>query len=300
MPANSVWCIIGVQDSGRGLSPEQLKLLFARFSQANPKSDQYGGSGLGLYVSKKLVELHSGFIEVRTGLGVGSTFSFAIPAQRISPPSSPVSTPAVSALGLLPAARSSRRPSTAAALEPAATPTGDTEMASSTPPPEEPQVIRVLVVEDNLINQRVLLRQLKTAGYEVTVANHGREALDILVKDAELSDDGQEPHISAVLMDLQMPVMGGLEAIKELRQRERSGEFRRRYVRPSLAPFLPWMTLTAEALQPVCAVTGNARDAQQAECLEAGFDDVATKPYKINDVLGKITKMTGLPPPQRK
>ncbi|GAA5995875.1 uncharacterized protein JCM10292_004800 [Rhodotorula paludigena] len=280
VPANSVWCIIGVQDSGRGLSPEQLKLLFARFSQANPKSDQYGGSGLGLYVSKKLVELHSGFIEVRTGLGVGSTFSFAIPAQRISPPSSPVSTPAVSALGLLPAARSTRRPSTAAAPEAAATPTGDTEMASSTPPPEEPQVIRVLVVEDNLINQRVLLRQLKTAGYEVTVANHGREALDILVKDAELSDDGQEPHISAVLMDLQMPVMGGLEAIKELRQRERSGEFRRRY--------------------PVCAVTGNARDAQQAECLEAGFDDVATKPYKINDVLGKITKMTGLPPPQRK
>lgn len=61
-PPDCVWCIVGVEDSGKGLTSEQLKLLFSRFKQANPKTDQYGGSGLGLYVSKKLVELHRGFI----------------------------------------------------------------------------------------------------------------------------------------------------------------------------------------------------------------------------------------------
>lgn len=60
--SNGVWVVVAVEDTGRGLSEEELKRLFARFSQAKPSSDQYGGSGLGLYVSKKLVELHRGFI----------------------------------------------------------------------------------------------------------------------------------------------------------------------------------------------------------------------------------------------
>lgn len=63
---DNVWVVIGVEDSGKGLSMDELGKLFARFSQANPKSDMYGGSGLGLYVSKKLIELHSGFIEVES------------------------------------------------------------------------------------------------------------------------------------------------------------------------------------------------------------------------------------------
>lgn len=65
----SVWVQVGVQDSGKGLTSEDMRKLFARFSQANPKSDQYGGAGLGLYVSKKLVELHQGYIEVESTRG---------------------------------------------------------------------------------------------------------------------------------------------------------------------------------------------------------------------------------------
>ena len=68
-PPGHLWIVVGVKDSGKGLSEDDLKKLFARFSQANPKSDSYGGSGLGLYVSKKLVELHSGFIEVESTPG---------------------------------------------------------------------------------------------------------------------------------------------------------------------------------------------------------------------------------------
>lgn len=66
---DKVWIIVGVQDSGKGLSGEDMKKLFARFSQANPKTDQYGGAGLGLFVCRSLIELHSGYIEVESRLG---------------------------------------------------------------------------------------------------------------------------------------------------------------------------------------------------------------------------------------
>lgn len=67
--ADEVWVTLGVKDTGKGLSESDLSRLFARFSQANPKTDQYGGSGLGLFVSKTLVTLHKGFIEVESKLG---------------------------------------------------------------------------------------------------------------------------------------------------------------------------------------------------------------------------------------
>ncbi|GAA6054361.1 hypothetical protein JCM3770_003336 [Rhodotorula araucariae] len=284
-PENAVWVAISVQDSGKGLSPDQLKLLFARFSQANPKSDQYGGSGLGLYVSKKLVELHGGLIEVESVLGHGSTFRFAIPASRAARSASPVNSIAIPTSTVPPGktkrpmsagGRGAGTPLTLPPASPSPTVAGTPQPGAMTGSPN--RKIHVLVVEDNLINQRVLLRQLKTAGYEVTVANHGKEALDILMADAEKAAAGSNADkapIDAVLMDIEMPVMGGLQAIRELRRRESTGEIKRSY--------------------PVCAVTGNAREAQQSECLSAGFNDVATKPYRLEDVLAKINRMTGLP-----
>ncbi|BGP42546.1 hypothetical protein JCM10450v2_006649 [Rhodotorula kratochvilovae] len=289
-PDNAVWVVISVQDSGKGLSADQLKLLFARFSQANPKSDQYGGSGLGLYVSKKLVELHGGLIEVESQLGHGSIFRFAIPASRAQRAESPVNSIAIPTSTVPPGKM--KRPMSAggrgAGTPLALPPASPSPTVGVIPPPGArtgvpPRKVHILVVEDNLINQRVLLRQLKTAGYEVTVANHGKEALDILMADDEKAAAGNnadKPPIDAVLMDIEMPVMGGLQAIRELRRRESAGEIKRSY--------------------PVCAVTGNAREAQQSECLAAGFNDVATKPYKLEDVLTKIMRMTGLPTPQPK
>ncbi|GAA5891499.1 hypothetical protein JCM6882_004493 [Rhodosporidiobolus microsporus] len=289
-----VWIVIAVEDTGRGLSDEELKRLFARFSQANPRSDQYGGSGLGLYVSKKLIELHNGFIEVESRLGVGSIFSFSIPAERASPPSSPVNLPTGTAMSMAPTARL-KRPSTATETSktaplaspttikrPLASPTMESTKAmksgrmSVSPTSERKGPTRVLVVEDNLINQKVLLRQLKNAGFEVTVANNGQEALDEVAKDqdaARAKPDEYNP-LSVVLCDIEMPVMGGLEFAQRVREGEREGKIDRRY--------------------PLCAVTGNAREEQQQQCRAAGFDDVATKPYKIDDVLFKIRALAGL------
>ncbi|GAA5825914.1 hypothetical protein JCM11251_000050 [Rhodosporidiobolus azoricus] len=288
-----VWIVIAVEDSGRGLSDEELKRLFARFSQANPRSDQYGGSGLGLYVSKKLVELHNGFIEVESRLGVGSIFSLSIPAERAAPPASPVNLPAVTAMSMAPTARH-KRPSTSAeasskstpsplmSKRPLGSPSMETGKASKTgrigaspvPPADSTGPTRVLVVEDNLINQKVLLRQLKNAGFDVTVANNGQEALDELAKDLEASKAKPDEHnpLSVVLCDIEMPVMGGLEFANRVREGEREGKITRRY--------------------PLCAVTGNARDEQQQQCRQAGFDDVATKPYKIEDILHKIRTLS--------
>ncbi|GAA5906400.1 hypothetical protein JCM5296_000445, partial [Sporobolomyces johnsonii] len=268
-----VWVVVGVEDSGRGLSQEELKRLFARFSQANPRSDQYGGSGLGLYVSKKLVELHSGFIEVESKLGVGSIFSFAIPAQRASPPDEPVPIRRVPAMSMIPTTRSSKRPLTASAPDSVRS-TKSTKVGAgpSSPLVEAGRKTKILVVEDNLINQKVMMRQLKLAGYEVMVANNGLEALDILMKDAQPSNPDR---INLCLMDIEMPVMDGLACIRELRRREQTGEISRRY--------------------PCVSITGNAREGQKRECQQAGFNDVLSKPYKFTDVVDRIERLKLVP-----
>lgn len=189
-PDDMVWVVISVQDSGKGLSPEQLKLLFARFSQANPKSDQYGGSGLGLYVSKKLIELHGGLIEVESQLGHGSTFRFAIPASRAQRAASPPGGVGLPKSALLAGGINSARGAGVPLVLPPASPSPTVglgpSVARSTPGKggKEERKRRVLIAEDNLINQKVLTRQLKTAGYDVTVANNGQEALDALMADS--------------------------------------------------------------------------------------------------------------------
>ncbi|ORY86726.1 hypothetical protein BCR35DRAFT_302457 [Leucosporidium creatinivorum] len=277
----TVWIMCGVEDSGKGLTQDELKKLFARFSQANPKSDQYGGSGLGLYVSKKLVELHNGFIEVESTPGQGSTFRFAIPTKRLaagtklapSPPAPPSSSTSSRRTKSRPGSSSGpvRAPSASgpvrapAASAPVATP-AQPELPS-TEVEKPPISCHVLVVEDNLINSRVLTRQLKIAGHEVSVAFDGQQGLDLIAKDCSATDADHRP-IEVVLMDIEMPVMDGLTAIKELRKREASGEIPRRY--------------------PCIAVTGNARQAQIDHCLEAGFDNVTIKPYDRDAVLNLI------------
>lgn len=295
-PPGCIWCIVGVEDSGKGLTPDELKLLFARFSQANPRSDQYGGSGLGLYVSKKLIELHRGFIEVASEPGSGSTFRFAVPASKAP---RPPAEPSLLAPGPGLTAKRLKRPMSSsgrvASLNPAtntgvSTPRAGSSTSFNSDSAADLPALRVLIVEDNLINQKVMIRQLKQQGLEVSVANDGQQALDMPQEDAEkiksassTSDGDRVPPfhgISVVLMDIEMPVMDGLTAIRELRRREKAGEMPHHY--------------------PVCAVTGNARDAQKTECLEAGFDDVTIKPYKIAEVLQQISTLTGYPLPAPK
>ncbi|GAA5824652.1 hypothetical protein JCM11251_005289 [Rhodosporidiobolus azoricus] len=277
-PPDCVWVRVGIEDSGKGLTQQQLEVLFARFAQANPKTDQYGGSGLGLYVSKKLVELHRGFIEVESRFGSGSIFRFAIPASRAPcpPPSQVALLSPAPVLG--PMGKRSKRPASsngrAASTIPAAM-TSPTDVTSGGVTP-----IHVLVAEDNLVNQKVLLRQLKGQGFEVTLVSDGKQALDALVEDDRRTRQAKSSEerynaIRVVLCDIEMPVMDGLEFARQLREREKNGQFSRKL--------------------PACAVTGNAREEKKAECIAAGFDDVATKPYRLGELLQQISRLTGLP-----
>jgi PAS domain S-box-containing protein len=242
-----VFVHFSVRDTGRGLSPEEKKLLFMRFSQASPRTHvQYGGSGLGLFISRELTELQGGEIGVESEAGKGSVFAFYVAARKISP------------------AKNNDLNGSSDGKAAVTTASGPT---SSAPRPEQdrrstlskrgPAIKRVLIVEDNLVNQRVLQKQLKHIGAEVHLANHGGEALEKLMKstywrgDGTTTGDDERLELGVVLMDQEMPVMDGLTCTKKIRELESEGK------------------LTGHV--PIIAVTANARAEQVQTALDAGM-----------------------------
>ncbi|KAI4095128.1 MAG: hypothetical protein LQ344_001779 [Seirophora lacunosa] len=262
-----------VQDTGRGLSEDETKLLFHRFSQASPRTHvQYGGSGLGLFISRELVELQGGEIGVSSKSGEGSTFAFYITSRRSTAPRE--------ALDQLPAVGMRRE--NAPELMPAEAPRA-MEEASPTPKSPAPKAgLRVLIVEDNLVNQRVLQRQLRNLGCTVRVANHGKECLGWLKESNFWAGHGKDAaDLGVILMDLEMPVMDGLTCAREIRKAQQAGEIIRHV--------------------PIIAVTANARSEQIEIARASGMvrevsafvfsivtDDVVSKPFRIPDLIPKI------------
>ena len=275
-----------VQDTGRGLDDLEKKQLFQRFSQASPRTHvTYGGSGLGLFISRELVELQGGEVGVASESGKGSVFAFYVKARRSEgvasasekSPASPTTTrpkgSRKTSLGNL----GTRLRSSLTPLSPLSSTKSKSTTATSTPS----EHLHVLIVEDNLINQKVLAAQLRKVGYTVHVANHGGEAIDHIRESQFHRDhviDGVE--ISIVLMDLEMPVMDGQTCARKLREMQNTGE------------------LVAHI--PVIAVTANARAEQIEMTLKSGIDDVVSKPFRITelipkmkDVIAKFTKEKG-------
>ncbi|KAL1795040.1 hypothetical protein ACET3X_006856 [Alternaria dauci] len=268
-----------VRDTGRGLTPEEKKLLFQRFSQASPRTHvQYGGSGLGLFISRELTELQGGEIGVSSEAGKGSTFAFYVKCRRSSEPQE--------VLEVLPTPSMSRKVSnakdkgrkelpppskTATKIKDFATvPSKDGNVLKAKPDRSE---LKVLIVEDNLVNQKVLQRQLQNHGIQATVANHGGEALEALKSSTYWASPHQSPleDISVVLMDKEMPVMDGLQCTSQIRALEQQGMFKRHV--------------------PIIAVTANARSEQIATLLAAGMDDVVSKPFRIGELIPKIEEL---------
>jgi signal transduction histidine kinase/ActR/RegA family two-component response regulator len=214
---------ICVADTGIGISAEQLQRLFQRFAQADSSTTRrYGGTGLGLAISKNLVELMGGTIGVDTRPGTGSTFWFTLPLN--------LDTPAAAAAPAPPAMR-------VAAAAPAAEAPGAPRRRSS----------RVLLVEDNFVNQRVALYVLAKLGAEVDVAQHGREAIEMLGKS----------RYDIVLMDCQMPEMDGFEAARIIRDHA---------------------SAVLDHDVPVIAMTAAAFPEDRARALASGMSDFMTKP----------------------
>jgi signal transduction histidine kinase/FixJ family two-component response regulator len=229
-----VYLAFSVKDSGIGLKDKEIHNIFERFKQANVKTHiKYGGSGLGLFISKELTEKQGGEIGVSSVLGQGSTFGFYVKTRRAE-----------------------RRPQT---IDELFNEVGGKKRAQ--------QALKVLLVEDNIVNQNVLGKQLKKAGCEVHVANHGLEALNILEKDT----------FDVVLMDLEMPVLDGLAAMRRIRRKEAAEE-----------------GLLGEAIKlgarggdrlPIIAVTANVRKEQIDAAMDAGADRVMQKPFKAADLV---------------
>lgn len=269
-----IYLEFAVQDTGRGLSPEELKVLFQRFQQASPRTHvQYGGSGLGLFISRELTELQGGEIGVSSESGKGSTFAFYVKCRRSSEPSEAVE----GATGISLARKTSNAKDATRVVEPpkikdfAPLPEG-----STVPPAHKPtrSDLKVLIVEDNLVNQKVLQRQLHNHGISTHVANHGGEALDILKSSTYWKNSSSSAiPLGVVLMDKEMPIMDGLQCTSAIRALEQAGEF--------------------VCHIPIIAVTANARSEQIATLLAAGMDDVVSKPFRIGELIPKIEELAG-------
>ena len=268
-----VFCHFAVEDTGRGLTESEKKLLFIRFSQASPKTHvQYGGSGLGLFISRELVELQGGEIGVSSKSGKGSTFAFYIKARKSSEPKEAADQDfRPSTLG-----KTSTRRQTGSMMSLSTKPARAASIVNR--PQNEPAgKLTILIVEDNLVNQRELLvecitplllytgsnlylpgvlqKQLLNLGCTVRVANHGGECIEHL-KDSRFWY-GQENHgfqLSVILMDLEMPIMDGLTCAKRIRELQETGDIVRHV--------------------PIIAVTANARPEQIATAFDAGMVSV--------------------------
>ena len=220
-----------VTDTGVGIPPDRLDRLFKSFSQVDASTTRkYGGTGLGLAISRQLAGLMGGTVGVRSDLGRGSTFWFT---ARL-----PVDPSATAAPPLLPAARP---PS------PAAPPAGR----------------RLLVAEDNEVNQMVVGELLRRLGYAFDLVGDGRAAVDAVAAGG----------YDLVLMDCQMPELDGFAAATAIRSAEAAAG------RPRL---------------PVVALTANAIKGDRELCLAAGMDDYLSKPIDPQELAAKL--QAWLPP----
>jgi PAS domain S-box-containing protein len=226
-----------VRDTGIGLSQQQRELLFQTFQQAdNSITRKYGGSGLGLSISKRLVELMGGRIGLDSRPGIGSTFWFT------------------ACLGL--GRASPRQPGGRIELSDPRTPSAPHSQTAvqALSPAVELQGARVLLVEDNELNQEVATEFLQAIGLQVELAGDGAIALHKV----------QRQHYDIVLMDMQMPVMDGLSATRAIRK-------------------LPGMQQL-----PILAMTANAMAIDRERCFEAGMNDHIAKPIDPEQLLAKL------------
>lgn len=250
--------VVSVRDTGIGVPPEAQERIFQSFAQADGSTSRgYGGTGLGLAVTKKLVELHGGHVGVESSVGRGSTFTFDLAAaDAIAPPAyREASSGDARGSVFLKAAPLPELADVDARAEEIAAPRGRSAVAmrSSSAPP--PRLGRLVVADDDPVNLEVLRAQLEPAGYEVIAARDGQEALDALARSSD---------VDGVLLDVMMPNVTGPEAAERMRADHPHGT-------------LPILMLTAKS-RPEDAVVG----------LRAGASDYLGKPFHREELLQRI------------
>lgn len=213
-----------VKDTGIGIPAHQLSFLFRAFSQVDGSySRKFGGTGLGLVISKQLVELMGGQINVESEPGKGSTFWFTLPLKKQAEHSGGILDEGVSRVWRLPPPDISK---------------------------ERRMQVRILLAEDNPINQKLVIRLLDKLGYRVDAVTSGLEVLE----------KARAAHYDLVLMDIQMPEMDGIEATRRIR----------------------CFSQCATAAQvPIIALTAHAIKGDREKCLAAGMDEYISKPFDM-------------------
>ena len=214
------WVEFKVKDTGIGIAKSKFDLVFESFAQADLNTTRlYGGTGLGLSICKKLIEMMGSDIELESELGKGSCFSFILKLPKVS--QTAINFPAENA------------------------PIGTSLIGK-----------KILVVEDNSINAKVMAAFLKKWGMQYEIAENGQVALNKVI----------ENEYDLILMDLQMPVMDGYEATKRIKP---------------IKPTLPIVALSAEAFQDIKSLIE-----------EFGFDNFVTKPFEPHDLISKMEYYT--------
>ncbi|MCB0165956.1 MAG: AAA family ATPase [Anaerolineae bacterium] len=219
-----------VKDTGIGILEDDLKRLFRSFSQVDASiTRKYGGTGLGLAISKHLSEMMGGTIWAESTMGQGSTFYFTIMAKAVS---SPMAEEKGAHLPNIPQ------------------PSFDRQMGQKHP-------LRLLVVEDNSVNQLVIIKILEHLGYQADLATNGRDAVEGLK---------QQPY-DAVLMDVNMPDMDGVAATRIIRQQ-----------------------IPANQQPRIIAITANTLQGDRENYLAAGMDDFVSKPVQIDALIRALSQ----------
>ncbi|PCM46378.1 ATP-binding protein [Marinobacter sp. ANT_B65] len=250
---------IDVSDTGIGMSKEGLRRIFSPFSQAATQTTRlYGGTGLGLTLCRQLVERMHGEITVESKEQQGTRFTVSLPLPVLDNRNTEdpqQNTEQLSGLEELPDHSAARLPPALEYLQ-----------VSSSNEPETTQQsgLRILLVEDNEVNQMVASTLLRKMGHHADVAENGELAIEAL---------GLQ-HYDLVLMDCQMPVMDGFETTRLIRKNPQ------------------WSEL------PIIAVTANVMQGDRDDCLACGMNDYITKPYSRSQLNAAIMRWTPPPAPQ--
>ena len=228
-----IYLLFSVSDTGVGMTHEEIMKLFSRFNQANSRTSiKYGGTGLGLFISQRLTEKQGGEIGVASIPKKGSIFGFYVKARRTD----------------------RGTPSTRSSSSWSGESLRDVDL----------NAVNVLLVEDDVVNQKILRKQLSHAGCHVDVANNGMEALKILSNsDIWYEAGAAAKHLDIVLMDWEMPVMDGLAATREIRSMEKVGK------------------ITGHV--KIIAITGNAREEQMQSVMKSGAVSLSYCAYILID-----------------